>query len=264
LGAGPLAAEFVPGPPGLVIDLPTRPGVTLRYAAFVPDAAPRAAVILFVGGQGALNIPDQPGPNWQNPGNFLSRSRELFRRHGLYVVVVDAPSDRRQGMINNFRITSNHAADLAVVIADLRQRVPAVPIWLIGTSRGSISAANVAARLQGAQGADGVVLTSSVTRASTGAMSPSRDAIFDADLSAIRIPALVVSHRGDTCQASVPADAAVLLHKLSSAPRKEVLMFEGGDPPRSDVCEAYAAHGYLGIEERVVHAIADWILAAKS
>jgi hypothetical protein len=264
LGIGSLAAEFVPSPPGIVVDLPTRPGVTLRYAAFAPDKAARATVILFVGGHGALNIPEHPGPNWQNPGNFLSRSREFFRRRDLYVAIVDAPSDRRDGMINNFRITSNHAADLAAVIADLRQRVPGVPIWLIGTSRGSISAANVAARLHGVEGADGVVLTSSVTRAATGNLSPSRDATFDTDLSSIQIPALVVSHRGDACQFSSPADASVLLRKLSNAPRKEVLMFEGGDPPRSDACEAYAAHGYLGIEAQVVDAIADWILAAKS
>jgi hypothetical protein len=42
------------------------------------------------------------------------------------------------------------------------------------------------------------------------------------------------------------------------------LLFEGGDPPQSGPCDALAAHGYFGIEERVSNAIADWILAAKS
>ena len=265
LAAGPAWAEFLPSPPAKVIDLQTRPGVTVRYAAFAPDGQPRAVAILFVGGQGALRIPDQPGPNWQNPGNFLSRSRENFRRRGFFVIVVDAPSDYSgRGMVGGFRSSADHAKDLAVVIADARRRVPDKPVWLIGTSRGSISAANVAARLQGAQDADGVVLTSSVTRNAMGANAPSRDAVFDVDLAAIHIPVLVVSHRGDTCDYSSPAEQPRLVSKLVNAPRKELLMVQGGDPPRGDACEPYAAHGYIGMEDEVVGAIADWILSPKS
>ncbi len=248
------------GPPGVAVDLATRPDVTERYAAFAPDGAPRAAVILFVGGNGLVRIPDHPGPSWQNPGNFLSRSRENFRRRGLYVAVVDSPSDHPRGMGDNFRISAKHAEDMAAVIADLRKRAPGVPVWLVGTSRGSISAANVAARLKGPAAADGVVLTSSVTRMAPNAKG-SKDTVFDTDLSAIRIPALVVYHRADRCE--VVGDSDVLMGKLANAPRKELLFFDGGDPPRSTACEAYSAHGYIGIEDKVVNAIADWILAVK-
>lgn len=261
--AGPAAADFLPSPPSLTVDVPTRPGVTMRYAGFAPNGPPRAIAILFVGGQGALHIPDRTGPDWQNPGNFLARSRENFRKRGLYVAVVDAPSDHRGGLVQNFRISADHATDLAAIMADLRRRVPGVPVWLIGTSRGSISAANVAARLQGAAGPDGVVLTSSVTRPG-GKHAPSRDTVLDVSLSDIHVPVLIVNHRDDACPVAVPADAPRILARLSGAARKETLLVEGGGPPRGDPCEPYGWHGYPGIEDRVVGAIVDWILTPKT
>ena len=39
------------------------------------------------------------------------------------------------------------AADMAAVVAELKKRFDNVPVYLVGTSRGTISAANVAARL---------------------------------------------------------------------------------------------------------------------
>ncbi|MBI3453533.1 MAG: alpha/beta hydrolase [Rhodospirillales bacterium] len=263
VGAAPAAAEFFPGPPGVAVDLPTRPGVTQRYALFAPDEPPRATVVLFVGGQGAVNVPDRTGPTWQQRGNFLSRSRELFRRRGLMVAVVDAPSDRRDGL-GDFRASAEHAEDMAAVIADLRRRTSGAPVWLVGTSRGTISAANVAARLQGAKAANGLVLTSSVTRPPSARRAPSYQTVYDTDLAAIGIPTLVVYHRTDGCYVTPSADAPALVAKMTKAPKTELLGFEGGDPPLSDPCEALAAHGFLGIEERVVNAIVDWILTFRA
>jgi alpha-beta hydrolase superfamily lysophospholipase len=263
LAAGPAAADFLPSPPGVIVDLPTRPGVTVRYAAFAPDGPPRAIALLFVGGQGVLHIPGHTDPNWQYAGNFLSRSREYFRRRGLYVAVVDAPSDHSTGLIQNFRTGADHATDVAAVMADLRRRAPGVPLWLIGTSRGSISAANAAARLHGAAGPDGVVLTSSVTRPG-GLRAPSRDTVLDVDLFAIRVPVLIVNHRQDACEFAAPADAPRILAGLVNAPRKEMMLVEGGGPPHGDPCEPFGWHGYPGLEGHVVNVIADWILAKKS
>jgi alpha-beta hydrolase superfamily lysophospholipase len=48
------------------------------------------------------------------------------------------------------------------LIAALREDAP-VPVWLVGTSMGTVSAANAAARLM-TGGPDGLVLTSTVTR----------------------------------------------------------------------------------------------------
>jgi len=77
----------------------------------------------------------------------------------------------------------------------------------------------------------------------------------------IRVPTLVVHHKGDTCRGSPYSGAESIMKALKRAPVKELMGFEGGNPPISEPCEAKAAHGYLGLEAQVVSAIAAWIRA---
>jgi pimeloyl-ACP methyl ester carboxylesterase len=240
--AAPLAAEEL-------ISLQTRSGVTQSFYLTKPAGTPRAALVLFPGGDGKLR---NYGPADLKRGNFLVRSRDLFVQRGFTVAVFDAPSDEGSGM-TDFRTSKQHATDIAAVVAWLRQSGGA-PVWLVGTSRGTISAALGAARTAGIAG---LVLTSSVTRASR----RERETVYDAGLSEIKIPVLVVHHRQDACPICPFADTGQLLESLAQAPRKELLAFEGGAAPRSDPCEALSAHGYLGIERQVVAAISEWIVA---
>lgn len=131
-----------------------------------------------------------------------------------------------------------------------------MPVWLVGTSMGSLSAANAAGRLT-AGGPAGIVLTSSVTEAS----KASYETTPHAGLGDVRVPALVVHHRDDACRASPFSGAEAIVRALKQAPAKELLAFEGGSPPISTPCEAKAAHGYVGIEAKVVEAIGAWIRA---
>jgi pimeloyl-ACP methyl ester carboxylesterase len=155
----------------------------------------------------------------------------------------------------NFRTTKEHAADVKQAIAAVRE-VAKVPVWLVGTSMGTLSAANAAARITEG-GPDGIVLTSSVTVTS----KVSYETVLHGGLEDIRVPTLVVHHKGDTCQASPYSGAESIMKALKRAPVKELMTFEGGSPPISPPCEAKAAHGYLGLEPQVVSAIAAWIRA---
>lgn len=93
-----------------------------------------------------------------------------------------------------FRTTENHGRDIAGVIACLRQNA-AIPIWLVGTSWGTVSAANAAARLKAPDAADGLVLTATIT-----ASSRQMTALpLSVDLSAIAIPTLLVHNTEDQC-----------------------------------------------------------------
>jgi len=263
IAAGPAFADFLESPAAETVDIPTRPGITERYALWMPDAAPKAVAFLFIGGEGVANLQEKVPTTYAQRGNFLTRSREWFRRRGFAVVAVDAPSDRKGGMVAGFRLTAEHATDIAAVIADVRRRVPGLPVWLIGTSRGSVSAASVASRVPPSSGPDGIVLTSSVSRI-PGAGAASRDHVLDVDLSLIRVPALIVYHRADSCFVVSISDGGQIQRKLTNSPRTELLVFDGGDPPQSPPCEPLAPHGYFGIEGKVVDAIADWILSPKS
>ena len=246
LGAGVPAAEEIK-------TIPTRTGVTQSYLLLRRTETPVATVILFSGGNGALDLAS--GRLTGLGGNFLVRNRGRFAEHGFMVAVPDAPSDHADGL-SRFRASAEHAADIGALIATLRQAAPA-PVWLIGTSMGTVSAASAAARLRGESGPDGVVLTSTITRWNRG----EGESVGDVRLGDIRVPTLVVHHREDACPFTPYADVPGLLRDLSKTPRRELLTFEGGDPAQSKPCEARAAHGYLGLDAAVVKAIADWIVA---
>ena len=119
--------------PQKVVDVPTRPGVTQRFLYLAPES-PIAAVILFAGGHGGLQILPNGSFKW-GAENFLVRTRQLFAKNGLSVAVVDAPSDRQATpFLDGFRQRPEHVADIKAVIAWIKQQTN-VPVWLVGTSR---------------------------------------------------------------------------------------------------------------------------------
>lgn len=237
-----------------VISLKTRGEVVQRFVLLKPER-PVAAVILFAGGDGRVPLDRLAPGQFINRGNFLVRTRYEFKRHGLMVAVVDAPSDKQGsgGMLGTFRGSDEHAQDIAAVIEYLKAQAD-VPVWLVGTSRGTESAAALATKFGDRIG--GVVLTATMSVRNRQGFS-----VFEFPLKAIRVPALVVSHKDDGCPATPPSQAERIADAMANSPRKKLLLVEGGDPPKSDPCEALSQHGFLGIEKQVVAVIADFVRA---
>ena len=235
-----------------VVDIPTRPGVSQRMVVLFPQN-PKAAVILFAGGHGGLQISPNGSFNWGD-NNFLVRTRQLFADQGLLVVVVDAPSDRQSPpYLSGFRQRPEHVADIKAVIAWVREQA-GVPVWLVGTSRGTQSAAYVAIELSGTEGPDGLVLSSTMLTDNKGRP------VTAMPLGELRIPVLVVHHEQDGCSHCLFKDIPSLMEKLGSLPKKQLLSFKGGEN-RGDPCRALAYHGFNGLEREVVAQTATWILA---
>lgn len=233
-----------------VVDIPTRSGVTQRLLV-VGAENPKATVILFAGGHGGLQISPSGSFKW-GAGNFLVRSRQLFSEQGFLVVLVDAPSDRQAApFLGGFRQKAEHAADIRGVIAWAREQAK-IPVWLVGTSRGTQSAAFVATELEGYEGPDGLVLTSTILTDDKGRPVPAMP------LGKIRIPVLVVHHEQDGCRHCAFRDMPSLTSKLGNAARKQVLSFTGGED-RGDPCEAAGYHGFNGLEREVIAQMARWI-----
>jgi pimeloyl-ACP methyl ester carboxylesterase len=221
---------------------------------------PVAAVILFAGGHGALGLRSATSMNW-GAGNFLVRSRDRFAAHDLIVAVVDAPSDRQQGMNGIFRMSADHAGDIGAVAAYLRQQAD-VPVWLVGTSMGTFSAAGGAIA---AKGIDGLVLTSTITgaRADWKIARSHEHGVASMALTRITVPTLIVAHRQDGCDITPAADAPKLTKRLSKASKVDVVLLDGGAAPQSDPCEAKSQHGFFGIESEAVAVIAKFVKANK-
>jgi hypothetical protein len=234
------------------MSLSARPGATQAFLLMdVEDAA--ATVILFAGGDGWLNLnPLGFGSNLQ--ANFVVRTRDLYTAHGIRVAIVDAPSDAAS-FLPTFRLTAEHAKDIQAVIAYLRHRFND-PVWLVGTSSGTVSETNVASRLSDDNGPDGLVLTSSVLYAS-GAD------VFATNLAAIEVPTLVVHHELDACPATLFSAVPALMAALTNTRDLHLVSFTGGTYV-GNACDAFHYHGYLGIEAQVANTIADFILDHRS
>ena len=126
-------------------------------------------------------------------------------------------------------------------------------MWLVGTSRGSTSAANAADNIPDG-GPDGLVLTSSV-----GVSSKHGGNVLDFDLASITIPVLVVHHIEDGCAVTPVSGAKDIKAALSGSKSAELMIVDGGSSGSGRACGATSHHGFLGIEQKVVDAIAAWI-----
>jgi hypothetical protein len=152
------------------------------------------------------------------------------------------------------------------MIADVRDRIlDGGKVWLVGTSAGTTSAASIAARMPLAsppikdnlRRPDGIILTATLTTLVPGFCGRT---VFNAKLGAVNVPTLVASHMADGCKCSPAKTSAKVIAALTGAPAKASELFKGGDPPKSmDPCMAFTPHGFFGIEDSVVEAIAAFI-----
>lgn len=246
-----LASPATAAPRESVVSVPSRPGVTQGFFLVEPEGAARAIAVVFVGGDGETKLNDKRPTNLN--GNFLMRVKDQLSTAGLILAYPDVPSDLKGRGLGDFRVNERHGEDIAAVVKALKARND-LPVFLIGTSRGTISAANGGGRLPPGQIA-GVILTSTVTERSKNKQRP----VFDTPLDKITAPVLVMSHKDDTCYVTPPSDIPRLLRAMAASPRKDSLLLSGGLPAKSDPCEAFAAHGFYGIEEEATKAMTDWI-----
>lgn len=232
-----------------LVTLPTRPGVTLAFfIASMGDVQPRAAALLLIGGGGNIRLRVEDGQVRFGAQNFLPRSRREFIAEGILPVILDNPTDQQAGtgMSDDFRASAAHTADLRAVIAEVKRRHPGLPVFLVGTSRSSISAAHQARALGGELA--GAVLSSSLFWVGR------QPALSAFDFPSVKIPLLFVHHREDACMHTPYRDAERL------GARYPLVSVKGGKPPESGPCDPLAPHGFYGKEAETVGAIAAWML----
>lgn len=237
-----------------IVSLSPRPGVTQSFFLARVPQNPQAAAILFTGSGGLLRLRKEQEQIKFSSGNFLVRSRSEFVNRGIVTAIVDAPSDQQSGwgMSDEFRLGNQHSGDISAVLGELKKRFPELPVFLIGTSRGTISAAALAARF-GSQAA-GAVLTSTMFRQAGRKSQEPGPGLSGFDFASIKIPLLFVHHVSDQCFVTPYSDAARLSDKFP------LISVFGGSPPQSGPCDAQSQHGYLGKESETVEQIVYWML----
>jgi hypothetical protein len=214
----------------LVTSARTLTGETIPYILTSKDGTPRYAVILMPGGAGHLDPRMQDGKLvFASGGNFLIRSRELFADGSFVAASTDA--------------TSTPARVMAIV-QDLEGRYGKISVYLIGTSRSTEATMALSKPLDGLVA--GFVHTSSM------------NSIASFDARNFKSRHLIVHHDKDVCRVT-RLSASESSHKSYGT---ELIVVEGGTSVGDD-CEAYAHHGYNGVEKATVDKIKAWVANAK-
>ena len=237
-----------------IVTLSTRPGVTQSFFITNLGDNSQTIAILFPGSGGLIRLRQEKDQIKFGQNNFLVRNRGEFVKRGVVAAILDAPSDHQTGwgMGDEFRLGEDHFTDLSVVVADIGKRFPGLPLFLIGTSRGTISAAALGARF--GSGLSGVVLTSTMFRAAGARSNEPGPGLSRFDFTTVKVPVLFVHHVGDQCGSTPYGDAARLADKYP------LISVFGGRAPESGPCDPFSAHGYFGKESETVEEIVNWML----
>lgn len=191
-------------------------------AVLIKPKAPRGSVILLPGGDGAIRASDNGDINGLR-GNQLVRTRHAYAGRGLAVLVADAGTDLKSAV---------------EYMAAIKR-----PVTVVGTSRGTLRAAEGIAR--GAR-PDALVLTSGFLSPDSGSGSNVMSILG----SPSALPrTLVIHHRQDGCKVTLPAGVDPFIKW--SAGRARVSWLTGG-VEEGDPCQARGHHGFAGLDGQVV------------
>jgi hypothetical protein len=201
-------------------------GEPVPYILNAVDASPKYVIILFPGGSGAVDPRIENGKLvYGFKGNFLVRSRALIVDEAFATVTTNSSQSEER---------------IQAVLDDLKRRFPEARVYLMGTSNGTGPTMALAAYLS--------------NRIAGEIHTSSRREIYGFDARKYGNRHLVVHHKGDLCRAT-PFNAAEASHERFG---NDFIAMEGGISV-GDNCEAFAHHGYNGIERETIDAIKNWI-----
>lgn len=230
---------------GTLFKVPTRPDVKTTLF-WEPVAGAKATVFLFPGGGGGFGKVEDGKPT---SNNFLVRSAPYFTANGFNVAIFGRPSDS-EDLDYADRISDTHMADVRKVL-DFVKTQSGAALWIVGTSRGTISAAATAIHAQG--DIAGLVLTSSVVNYKKPGAVPKQD------LAAIKVPVMMLHHSKDACIHCKPDEVPATFKGFKNAPVKKLVFVDGGENPTGDPCAGQHWHGFIGMEKEAVDTVAGWI-----
>jgi len=256
--------------------------IVIRFMKHVPAGTPKAVAVLFAGGNLNTGIQGNAatGVLTAAGANFLVRSAQIFADDGILAIALNRPliltapgpppvfdpeyPGESGAAADRYRISPKHAFD---IVRTLAVAAPAtLPLFLVGTSRGTLSAAANHAL------GNGILLSSPVTSGTLvnacpapGAPCPpywiGHPSVPELAPGGVARPAHVMAHKQDGCPVTVPSDAEALHITLKAAGVDTRFdQVNGGFDlvgidPLVDVCDAKTHHGYLGMENKAVREI---------
>jgi pimeloyl-ACP methyl ester carboxylesterase len=237
-------SDSVPGEK--IVDLSLAGGERQRVL-YASPMRPTATIVMLPGGAGDVGL--RRNGDVLHDDNFVVRTRALWVQRG-YAVLIPDTVDRAN--LRGLRSSPEYGAVVEELVDFAHNQLPG-PVFLLGTSQGSIAAMNGAAHARPGAIA-GVVLTESVSR-----MGASGETVFSADPRDVHARALVVANQDDRCDVAPPQDAPRIAAAMTHSASVRILSVAGGIRRSRSPCGSLTPHGYYGIESSVIGRIDSWM-----
>lgn len=208
----------------------------------IEASKPKAVVLLFIGGDGVLDLKPDGATSKQNP---LIRSAGLWQPYGINAVLVDSPYDLGDARRGNFRGRSEHLARVESVIKYYKNKFN-VPIWIFGHSMGTVTAIQFANQGDKSGAVAGIIIAGTH--------------IGESLSNNFNKPVMAIHHQKEACAATPISASESIIKSRSKETQSELVMIDGGENVGLP-CMGLAYHGFNKVEDQMVNAATKFILA---
>ncbi|MQY50610.1 alpha/beta hydrolase [Rhodocyclus gracilis] len=189
-------------------------------------------------------------------GNFLIRARRHLVDAGLATLIVDCHSASGDECSSGYQASRERWRDVEPLIAAVRRQQPEIcEVWLVGTSKGTISSSFMA--LYGGNAVAGAIHTATISE--PWAKNSYRE-LAGFDYRAPTSPQFFIHHRDDPC----PLTSYAGIRKIAERFQKPLLTVTGGSDFQGPLCAAQTEHGFKGREPEVMAAIRSIIVTGHA
>jgi dienelactone hydrolase len=225
---------------GQIIEVPQAGGVPTK-TFLIETAKPKAVVLLFIGGDGLLELKPDGSTAKENP---LNRSAGLWGSHGINSVLVDSPYDLGDARRGNVRGKSEHLSRVESVVKYYKNKFN-VPVWIFGHSMGTVTAIQFANQSERSAAVTGIIIAGTH-------IGENLSASFSK-------PVMAIHHKKEACPATPISASESIIKGRSKDTKSELFMIDGGENV-GKVCMGLAYHGFNKVEDQMVRAAAKFIL----
>jgi dienelactone hydrolase len=226
---------------GQLLDVPQASEAPTK-TFLIETAKPKAVVLLFIGGDGVLDLKPDGSTAKQNP---LNRSAGLWQQYGINSVLVDSPYDLGDARRGNVRGKSQHLTRVESVVQYYKNKFN-VPVWIFGHSMGTVTAVQFANQSERSASVSGIIIAGTH--------------IGENLSNSFSKPVMAIHHQKEACAATPISASESIIKRRSKETKSELVMIDGGE----DVglpCMGLSYHGFNKVEDQMVGAAAKFILA---
>lgn len=243
-----------------LINLNSRKDATQSFMLIKPIGTPIGAAIMFPTEEGTVKFKKKSWGYKIKKGGWYGNNHRMFAENGLWLAFVEPPSDQTHGIDTKFRQSENHVKDIAAVVAEVERRTGFKP-FLMGTCRGSYSAASVGSKIDNGN-ISGVVLMSTRSSARDGSV------VRGVRKGGLTAPIMMIHHEDDDCKGSPYRGMKSIAEFFEkSSDHVETITVKGGwqssGRKQKKGCGKNGSHKFFGSEKEIVDTIADWVVGKK-